>query len=327
MSTTASPETWRPTASVSVLRRRARMRGRIRAFFEASDSLEVDTPCLSAAAPTEPRIEPLETRVLDRGAWLQTSPEFPMKRLLAAGVGDCWQLARVFRDGERGRRHQPEFDLLEWYRLDHDHHELMDEVEALLVAVLAPERAVPPAERIGYVDAFRRHVGLDPLEAETADLRAAAADLGAGAVAGLADEDRDAWLDYLLTAVVLPALPADRPTFVHDWPVAQAALARVHPADDRLAERFELFWGELELANGFHELADPGEQRARFEAENRTRAARGQPVRPIDEHLLAALESGLPDCAGVALGFDRLVMLGAGTAAIDDVVAFPFETA
>lgn len=303
------------------------MRGRVRAFFEACDSLEVDTPSLSAAAPTEPQIEPLETRVLDRRAWLHTSPEFPMKRLLAAGIGDCWQLARVFRGGERGRRHQPEFDLLEWYRVGYDHHELMDEVEALLVAVLAPERVVPPAERTTYVEAFRRHAGVDPLEAATGELRAAGERIGLQGVRGLGVDDREGWLDHLLTGAVLPALPADRPTFIHDWPAAQAALARVRPDDTRVAERFELFWGDLELANGFHELADAGEQRSRFEAENRRRLARGQPELPIDEHLLAALEAGLPDCAGVALGFDRLVMLGVRADTIDDVVTFPFERA
>ncbi len=327
MGTAGSATDWRPTADAAALHLRARMRRRIRAFFDASDSLEVDTPYLGAAAPTEPQVEPLTTRALARGAWLQPSPEFAMKRLLAAGIGDCWQLARVFRDGERGRRHQPEFDLLEWYRLDCDHHELMAEVEALLVAVLAPERAVPAADRITYSQAFRWHAGVDPLEAATADLRAAADAFGLDAVSGLEADDRDGWLDHLLTGAVLPALARDRPTFVHDWPVAQAALARVSPEDPRVAERFELFWGDLELANGFHELADPAEQRARFEAENRQRQARGQPRLAIDQRLLAALDAGLPDCSGVALGLDRLVMLAAGADTIDAVVAFAFERA
>ena len=318
---------WRPVADPAVLRLRARMKGRIRAFFDAGDVLEVDTPSLSSAAPTEPQIEPLETRVNGRRAFLQTSPEFPMKRLLAAGVGDCWQLARVYRADERGRRHHPEFDLLEWYRVGFDHHELMDEVEALVAAVLAPERNMPGAERLTHAEAFRRHAGVDPLTADMAELRRAATAHGLEPVAGLAEDDRDGWLDRLLTEVVAPAFAADRPTFIHDWPASQAALARTSAIDPRVASRFELFWGELELANGFHELADSDEQRARFEAENRQRAARGQAVLSIDEHLLSALEAGLPDCAGVALGFDRLVMLAAGAATIEAVLAFPCERA
>ena len=318
---------WRPVADPAVLRLRARMKGRVRAFFEAGDVLEVDTPSLSSAAPTEPQIEPLETTVGGRRAFLQTSPEFPMKRLLAAGVGDCWQLARVYRADERGRRHHPEFNLLEWYRVGFDHHELMDEVEALVAATLAPERDMPGAARLSHAEAFRRHAGVDPLAADTAELRRAAAGHGLEPVAGLADDDRDAWLDRLLAEVVAPAFAPDRPTFIHDWPASQAALARTSTADPRVASRFELFWGELELANGFHELADATEQRARFEAENRQRAARGQAMLPLDEHLLAALEAGLPDCAGVALGFDRLVMLAAGAATIEAVLAFPGELA
>jgi len=327
MTACESGAAWRPTADRSALRLRARMKARIRAFFEASDALEVDTPVLSTAAPTEPQVTPLETRVAGQRAFLQTSPEFAMKRLLAAGMGDCWQLARVFRDRERGRRHHPEFDLLEWYRLDHDHHELMDEVEAVVAASLAPERTVAAATRLSYTEAFQRHASVDPLAATTAELRAAAA-AGEGApAAGLADDDRDGWLDHLLTAVVTPAFASDRPTFVYDWPANQAALARTDASDARVASRFELFWGELELANGFHELADTAEQRGRFVAENEQRMAGGDAALPVDEHLLAALDAGLPDCAGVALGFDRLVMLAAGRGDIDDVLTFPFERA
>ncbi len=318
---------WRPVAGADILRLRARMRGRIRAFFDASDVLEVDTPALSAAAPTEPRVEPVRARVLGEARFLQTSPEFPMKRMLAAGVGDCWQLARVYRDGERGRWHQPEFDLLEWYRLGFDHHELMEEVEAVIAAVLAPERRVPAAEYITYADAFRRYAGVDPLTAGTDELRAASNDNGLSPVPGLAGDDRDGWLDHLLTGLVAPRFAPDRLTFLHDWPASQAALARIDPADPRVAARFEAFWGELELANGFHELADAAEQRARFEAENRTRRAEGIAVVPVDERLLGALEAGLPDCAGVALGFDRLVMLAAGADTIDAILPFPFERA
>ncbi len=318
---------WRPVAGVDILRLRARMRRRIRAFFDASDVLEVDTPALSAAAPTEPRVEPARAWVLGEIRFLQTSPEFPMKRLLAAGVGDCWQLARVYRDGERGRWHQPEFDLLEWYRLGFDHHELMEEVEAVIAATLAPERRVPAAEYITYAEAFRRYAGVDPRTAAMDELRAAADNNALQPVAGLAEDDRDGWLDRLLTGLVAPRFAPDRLTFVYDWPASQAALARIDRADPRVAARFEAFWGELELANGFHELADATEQRTRFEAENRMRDAEGVATIPLDERLLAALDTGLPDCAGVALGFDRLVMLAAGADTIDAVLPFPFERA
>lgn len=322
--------TWRPCAAPGILRLRAALKGRIRAFFAATGALEVDTPALSVAAPTDPGVEPLATRVAarpDTAYFLQSSPEFPMKRLLAAGVGDCWQLGRVFRDGERGRWHNPEFDLLEWYRVGWDHHELMDEVEALVTALLQAERPVPPARRWSYAGAFRELAGIDPLADDTGALQDAAARAGLEPVAGLADDDRDAWLDRLLTGIVAPAFPPDRPTFLYDWPESQAALARRDDDDPRLAHRFELYWGPLELANGFHELGVAAEQRARFEADNARRRAGALAERPVDERLLAALEAGLPDCAGVALGFDRLVMIAAGADRIDDVLAFPFERA
>jgi lysyl-tRNA synthetase class 2 len=318
---------WRPVAGAETLRLRARMRGRIRAFFDASEVLEVDTPALSAAAPTEPRVEPVRAPVLGETRFLQTSPEFPMKRLLAAGIGDCWQLARVYRDRERGRWHQPEFDLLEWYRVGFDQHEMMEEVEAVIAATLAPERRVPAAEYLGYAEAFRRFAGVDPLTAEMDELRAIGGQHGLSTVPGLADDDRDGWLDHLLTAVVAPRFAPDRLTFLYDWPASQAALARIDPDDPRIAARFEAYWGQLELANGFHELADATEQRARFEAENGVRREEGAEPIPIDERLLAALDAGLPDCAGVALGFDRLVMLAAEADTIDAVLAFPFERA
>lgn len=317
---------WQPAASVAALELRARLRARIRAFFDATGALEVDTPALSNAAPTEPHVHALATRAAAAPGplYLQASPEFPMKRLLAAGVGDCWQLCRVFRDRERGRYHNPEFDLLEWYRVGADHHELMDDVEALVAAALGPELALPGAERLSYAEAFRRHAGVDPFTASTDELRERAARAGPGPLAG---DGRQALLDRLLADAVAPGLPHDRPTFVYDWPAAQAALARLDPDDPRRARRFELYWGALELANGFHELADAAEQRARFEAEQAARAERGDPRPPLDERLLAALEHGLPDCAGVALGFDRLVMVAAGADHIDEVLAFPLERA
>jgi lysyl-tRNA synthetase class 2 len=321
---------WAPTAEPEVLALRARLRARIRAFFEASAALEVETPALSAAAPSEVHIHPLttETSALPgTPLFLQSSPEFPMKRLLAAGVGDCWQLARVFRDGERGRYHNPEFDLLEWYRVGADHHALMDDVEALVGAALVPEMAIQPAARYSYAELFRAYADLDPFEADTETLQDVTAQAGLEPLAGVATDDRQGLLDRMLAAAIVPYLPRDRPTFVYDWPAAQAALARLDPADPRVARRFELYWGPIELANGFHELTDPAEQRRRFEADRERRADNGERVPPIDTALLAAMEHGLLDCAGVALGFDRLAMTAARAEHIDEVLAFPLERA
>lgn len=322
-------ESWRPSASVEILRLRARLRDRIRGFFAERDVLEVDTPVLSAAAPTDPHVHSLSTRIAGSGEprFLQTSPEFPMKRLLAAGVGDCWQLAHVFRDGERGRLHLPGFDLLEWYRVGFDHHALMDEVEALLRHVAATDCDVPAAEQISYRDAFLRHANIDPLEANTESLVTCARSHGIDGVSGLADDDRDGWLDLLLTGCVVPAFPPDRLVFLHAWPASQAALARLEPGDPRVARRFEVYWRGIELANGFHELGDAGEQRERFEADLARRRAAAVEEPPIDERLLSALSARLPDCAGVALGFDRLCLCIAGRVDLDDVLAFPPERA
>lgn len=248
-----------------------------------------------------------------------------MKRLLAAGSGDIYQLARVFRDGEAGGRHNPEFTLLEWYRVGWDHHRLMDEVAAL-IGELLPGFARQPAERFSYRELFVQHLDLDPFRASVAELIACAESRGIGLPTGLSDDAPDPWLDLLLTHCIEPRLPSDRPVFVHDYPPAQAALARIRPDDPPVAERFELYLGGIELANGFHELADPAEQRRRFERDNRLRAERGLPEIPLDEQLLAALEH-LPDCAGVALGIDRLLMLAAGKHRLDEVLAFPFERA
>lgn len=322
--------TWAPAASAKVLRLRARLRARIRTFLEATDTLEVETPTLSAAAPTEIHIHPLHTRAHARPEtplYLQSSPEFPMKRLLAAGVGDCWQFARVFRDRERGRYHNPEFELLEWYRVGADHHELMDDVEALVAAALGPEVGAPAAERWSYAGLFDAYTGINPLEADLETIQDTLAQTGLEPLAGVATDDRQGMLDRLLAGAIVPYLPSGRLTFVYDWPAAQSALARLEPSDARVARRFEAYWGGVELANGFHELTDAAEQRARFEADQAERRGQGDPEPPIDEHLLAALEYGLPDCAGVALGFDRLAMVAAGADHIDEVLAFPVERA
>ena len=322
---------WRPGADLDTLRRRAGMLAALRAFFAARGVLEVETPVLGAATVTDLQLASLVTQVGPRAAarYLQTSPEYAMKRLLAAGSGDIYQVSRVFRDDPPGRLHNVEFTLVEWYRLGFDHRRLMDEVAALLGELLGG-RWRAPAEVLTYREAFARELGIDPLRAPLATLAAAAeARLGplpAGLQAAPAGA-RDACLDLLMGAVVGPALGHERACFVHEYPASQAALARLLPGDPPIAARFEAYVEGIELCNGFHELADPAEQRQRFAADLAARAAHALPLPPLDERLLAALAAGLPDCAGVALGFDRLVMLAGGQRDIRAVLAFAADEA
>jgi len=316
---------WRPSASIETLRLRARLLERTRAFFSARGVLEVETAQLSAAAATDLHLESLVAQ-RPGGAplgWLHTSPEFPMKRLLASGSGDIWQLARVFRGGECGQRHNPEFTLLEWYRVGWDAAALMDEVEAFVRSLAGEGRMPGEGLRLSYGEAFMRHAGFDPFTAGPGEILRSLAVHGV-AVAGDLGEDRDACLDLALATIVEPALDPARPTFIYDFPASHAALARIRPGEPPVAERFELFLGGMEIANGFHELTDAAEQAARFAADLAARRARGLAEPPMDRRLLAAIAHGLPACAGVALGFDRLVMILAGASHIDEVLAFPW---
>lgn len=318
---------WRPTASLKNLQRRAAILAAVRRFFAERKVLEVETPVLIGASAADPNLDSLSLAYTGPGApvsgrlWLQTSPEFAMKRLLAAGSGCIYQICRAFRVDERGRRHNPEFTMIEWYRLGFDHHRLMDEVVALTAMVLGPR----PVEVFSYREAFQRFAGLDPFHCSVAELIACAGSHDIPLPA-LPTDDRDAWLDLLLSEVVTPRLGRGAYSFICDFPPSQAALARLRQEEGlEVAERFELFVEGLELANGYHELTDPAEQRERFEQERARRVAAGQPESSVDERLLAALAAGLPDCAGVALGFDRLVMLALGAERIDEVMAFPIE--
>lgn len=320
---------WRPTATPKALRLRATLNAAIRAFFAERHVLEVETPILSSTGNTEPNIASFSlqfsgpTRDGPRTRWLRTSPEFALKRLLAAGIGDCYELGRVFRDGEAGGRHNPEFTMLEWYRVGWDHWQLIEEVAELVRFALALVGRDATLERIEWRELYRQRLGLDPITATIAELQAALGDVAIDPV-GL---ERDDWLDLLLTHRLQPAFPADGMLAVHDYPASQAALARVRPGDPPLAERFEFYLGPLELANGYHELTDAVEQRQRFERDVSRRAQRGGTAPPIDGRLLAALEHGLPSCAGVALGVDRLLMAMVGSDRIADVLAFPFDRA
>jgi elongation factor P--(R)-beta-lysine ligase len=328
MSDSAQPlgANWRPAATLETLRKRASMLRAARQYFERRGVLEVETPILSAAAISDPNIESLRTHVAGFAGnfYLNTSPEYSMKRLLAAGSGDIFQICKVFRDEERGRWHNPEFTMIEWYRLGFDDSALMDDVEALLGELLGPPPHTAPAQRLTYSAALQRHAGVDAHAASDADLAAAAAHHGVACDAAL---DRDALLDLLMGLVVGPQLGRDRPCFITDYPASQAALARVKPGSPAVAARFELYVDGLELANGFHELVDGAEQRVRFERDLALRHARGQPTAPLDEHLLAALSNGMPDCAGVALGFDRLVACALNAPRLSDGMAFAIENA
>jgi elongation factor P--(R)-beta-lysine ligase len=319
---------WKPTTSREALRMRAALLDRARSFFAARGVLEVDTPVLVNTPVSDVHIESAEVKLpgSERCYFLHTSPEYAMKRLLAAGSGDIFQIAHVVRGRERGRLHNPEFTLIEWYRLGFSLEDLMAEVDALVRELVGERTRHLASERVSWREAFVRHAQLDPIEASDAMLRQAAV---SGGLAGesAAASDRDAWLDHLMATRVGPLLGRGALTFVHRYPASQAALAKLDPSDPRFALRFELYCEGIELANGFSELASAAEQRARFEHDQTAREHRGLPTYPLDERLLGALEGGLPDCSGVAVGFDRVLMLAAGAAQLDDVLPFPIDRA
>ncbi len=312
---------------IEALALRARLNTLIREFFAERNVLEVETPILSAAANTEPNIESFSTMFtgsVTAGSperWLRTSAEFPMKRLLASGIGDCYELGRVFRNGEAGRRHNPEFTMLEWYRVGWDHHRLLDETVELVHLSSNMVGREASLMSMTYSELFLDTLGINPFTASVDALREPLRDIEINGE----DLQRDDWLDLLITHCIQPDFPADRITVIRDWPATQCALARIRHDNPPVAERFELYLGPHELANGYHELTDPIEQRARFENDNRRRQSRGQRELPIDENFLAALESGLPDCAGVALGIERLLMCLSESKDIGDLVAFRFS--
>lgn len=310
---------WRPTASIANLRRRAELLQQLRNFFQRRDVLEVETPQLAQHTVSDPHLDPLP---VDGKGFLQTSPEYAMKRLLAAGSGDIFQLAKAFRADENGSRHNPEFTLLEWYRLGFDHWQLIAEVDELLQDLLA----TPACQLSDYGDLFQSFLGVDPHTADSDQLQAVAAERLDFQGQSM---QRDDWLNLLFAECIEPHLGHQQPQVVTGYPASMAALARL--AEDQrgrlVASRFEVYLQGIELANGYHELTDWQQQQQRFEADNRLRVELGKPVRQLDSYLLAAMQQGLPDCAGVALGVDRLLMLALGQSHIDQVIAFPYLSA
>ncbi len=320
---------WQPSANLETLAQRARLLGTARNFFTARGLLEVETPGLVAHAVSDPHLSNMATSLADgRKLWLHTSPEYHMKRLLAAGAPDIWQLGKVFRDGEAGRRHEPEFTLVEWYRHDCTLRALASETCELIAALAAAVgRSLAAPVFLSYRELFIAALGIDPLTADAATLcncarKALGSSLGMELEKGLG-KDINAWLDLLMSHAVTARLASIEVAVVSGYPASQAALARIDPADDRIAERFEVFCAGLEVANGYRELCAADEQARRFSADRATRARLGRPDVVPDPALLAALEAGLPDCAGVALGFDRVLMFLLDLPDIRSGISFP----
>jgi len=317
---TNSSGSWRPTASLEALRFRAECARKVREFFRDRGLLEVETPLLADVGTVDLWIDSFEVRsALGRDSlWLQTSPEFHMKRLLASGSGPIWQMTRAFRDEGRGRLHNPEFSIVEWYRPGWTLRDLCQEVEDLCRTVVPDLSA---ARWLSFRDAFRERAGIDPFDDPVDRIRQAAEEACA-VVPPIAHSDRDGWLDLLMVTRVEQGLGDEGPVFVWGYPPSRAALARVDPGPPAVALRAELYWKGVELCNAYDELVDPAEQLVRFQMESRARALQAKPTPPIDHGLVAALAAGMPPCAGVALGFDRLVQLAFGASRVADVIAF-----
>lgn len=319
-------ENWQPSASIENLLARAKIIAEIRRFFTDCGLLEVETPVLSEFGVTDVHLSTFNTTFISptaeksKALWLSTSPEYHMKRLLAAGSGPIFQLCHVFRNEEAGQRHNPEFTMLEWYRPHFDMYRLINEVDDLLQQILDCK----PTESLSYQFVFQEYVGLNPLSAEKAELVAKAKQYH---LQQAEQEDCDTLLQFLFSTVVEPNIGKENPVAVYHFPATQAALAQISSEDHRVAERFEFYYKGLELANGFHELTDVNEQLHRFEQDNVQRQKMGLPQRQIDKRLLGALQAGVPNCSGIALGVDRLLMIALGANAIHEVMAFGIENA
>ncbi len=309
---------WQPTASIDNIKRRAELYKNIRAFFASKNILEVETPLLCQHTVTDCHIDSFALE--NKSRFLQTSPEYAMKRLIAAGSGSIYQICKSFRNGESGKKHNPEFTMLEWYRIGFDHHDLMNEIDELLQFILKSQ----PAEKITYRELFLKFLNIDFFKADLSQLKKIILDnnieINVDAI------DFDAALQILLTHLIEHKLGFDKPLFLYDFPISQAALAKIRGGEFPVAERFELYINGIEIANGFHELTDPAEQQKRFSKDQDKRRENKKFIPEIDQHFIASLNS-LPNCAGVAIGLDRLLMYCADTKNIQDVICFPWESA
>ena len=329
-------QNWKTLTSHKVLLERALLLKNIRAFFDARNVLEVETPLLSFSATTEPHLDSLSSRFREQICYLNTSPEYAMKRLLVSVKKPMYQVCKAFRDDELGANHNPEFTLLEWYQPGYDDVLLMDELEALIKYAIqsstssflsySVDEAVKPFQRLSYQQAFEQVAEINPHRTTAVECQQVAIKNNIPVPQGLGVDDSELndWLDWLLTQMILPSFKKDEFSFIYDYPAAQCALAKIelNAQEIPVAKRFELFFGEIELANGFYELTDADEQLARFQQENRQRKKAGKPESKIDEKFIAALNDGLPECAGVALGLDRLLMTLSGADYIEQVLAF-----
>jgi lysyl-tRNA synthetase class 2 len=320
---------WQPSASLATLKQRAKYIQAIRHFFEQRDVLEVETPSLSQATVTDVHLDAFSTEFnfdisgQSKSLYLQTSPEYAMKRLLAAGIGSIFQLSKAFRNEGKGRFHNPEFTMLEWYRPGFDQFQLMAEVSDLVSLLLNTEQS----EQLTYQQAFIDHLGVDPLNANLAQLKSCVNEHELEGEWLENEQSLDTLLQFLFSMLIEPKLGQERPCFIYHFPASQASLAKISAENSLVAERFELYYQGVELANGFNELTDAKEQRSRFIKDNLLRQANNKPTKAIDENLLSALEFGLPDCSGVALGVDRLLMLALKASNISDVLAFDVSRA
>lgn len=321
---------WQPTCSLELMRLRARMLADIRRFFADRSVLEVETPLLSHSVGTDPQLAFFTTEYClppkRQTLFLQTSPEFAMKRLLAAGSGSIYQIGKAFRNGEAGRFHNPEFTMLEWYRVGFNLSQLMDEI-ADLVAMLFSDRQLAETKRVGYRELFVSLTGLDPLEFFYQDYCAFVEGCGLSEAVGICGHDHATWLDFIFSHKVQPHLGGNTAYMVYGYPACQSSLARINKDNAQVVERVELFINGIELGNGYYELTDAEEQNNRFDKELTVRQQQNLPVSVKDEHLISALKSGLPECSGMAIGLDRLLMLLSKSASIEDVLNFPIHRA
>ena len=325
------PNNWRPTCSIEMMRLRAQLLADIRQFFSSRTVLEVETPVLSHSSGTDPQLDFFTTDYcsppLEEGLFLQTSPEFAMKRLLAAGSGSIYQIAKAFRNGESGRFHNPEFTLLEWYRVGFTLPQLMDEIAELMAVLFNGHVALNPTQRFSYQKIFQRYTGLNPLEFSYKSYCDYAQNNHVPEAMDICGYDHSLWLDFIFSHHVQPHLGESAVCMVYGYPACQSSLARINGRNPQVTDRVEVFINGIELGNGYYELTDAKEQDRRFDEEIAVRQQRKRPVTVKNKHLIGALEVGLPECSGMAIGLDRLLMLLANSATINDVLNFPVHRA